>query len=196
MLTIIGTPGKRHLMAFRWQVDDGPIIVVLGSSLPSSTAKKKTLSKLDPSDKTFWIRACIRWYALGRAFQNLLNYMALIIGLLLEIYKTMIWALTRENLSSEGCEQHRRRPACASAQTDQRLCYSLFGKYHIQTCFKRNFNFLACLCSLGGLLESHFVRNPEDRFSRDKAHLIKLWCGVAMRTRLLCIKKKMLFLSG
>ena len=23
------------------------------------------------------------------------------------------------------CEQHRRRPACASAQSDQRLCYSL-----------------------------------------------------------------------
>ena len=29
------------------------------------------------------------------------------------------------------CEQQRRRPACASAQTDQRLCYSLIGKYHI-----------------------------------------------------------------
>ena len=23
----------------------------------------------------------------------------------------------------EGCEQQRRRPACASAQADQRLCY-------------------------------------------------------------------------
>ena len=29
------------------------------------------------------------------------------------------------------CEQHRCRPACASAQADQRLCYSLFEKYHI-----------------------------------------------------------------
>ena len=33
-----------------------------------------------------------------------------------------IWALPRENLSSGVCEQHRRRPACASAQSDQRLC--------------------------------------------------------------------------
>ena len=33
----------------------------------------------------------------------------------------MIWASTRENLSSGVCEQHRCRPACASAQTDQRL---------------------------------------------------------------------------
>ena len=48
---IIGMPGKRHLMAFRWHADDGPLKVVLGSSLPSSTKKnknKKTLSKLDP----------------------------------------------------------------------------------------------------------------------------------------------------
>ena len=29
------------------------------------------------------------------------------------------------------CEQHRHRPACASAQSDQHLCYSLFGKYHM-----------------------------------------------------------------
>ena len=33
--------------------------------------------------------------------------------------------------SSMGCEQQRRRPASASAQSDQRLCYSLIGKYHI-----------------------------------------------------------------
>ena len=39
-------------------------------------------------------------------------------------------ASTRENLSSEIFEQHRRRPACASAQIDQRLCYSLTGYTH------------------------------------------------------------------
>ena len=39
------------------------------------------------------------------------------------------WASTRENLSLGVCEQHRRRPACASAQTDQRLCYSLGDDY-------------------------------------------------------------------
>ena len=40
-------------------------------------------------------------------------------------------APSRENQSSEVCEQQRRRPACASAQSDQRLCYSLFGMHHI-----------------------------------------------------------------
>ena len=58
-----------------------------------------------------------------------------------------IWAATRENLPSGFCEQHRRRPACASEQSDQRLCYSHFGKYHIKACYKRNFNFVASPCS-------------------------------------------------
>ena len=29
------------------------------------------------------------------------------------------------------CEEQKRRPACASAQTDQRLCHSLIVKYHV-----------------------------------------------------------------
>ena len=36
------------------------------------------------------------------------------------------WASTRENLSSGVCEQQRGRPACASAQSDQRFCYRVF----------------------------------------------------------------------
>ena len=43
----------------------------------------------------------------------------------------MIWASLQENLSSGGYKQQRCRLACASAQSDQRLCYSLIGKYHI-----------------------------------------------------------------
>ena len=43
----------------------------------------------------------------------------------------LIWASSRENLSSGVSEQHRRRPACASAQSDQRLCYSPLRKYHM-----------------------------------------------------------------
>ena len=54
---IISTPAKRHLIAFRWRADNGPLIVVLGSSLSPHQLKKK-LSKLTPSDKTVWIRAC------------------------------------------------------------------------------------------------------------------------------------------
>ena len=48
-------------MAFRWQADDGQLLVVFGYPLPSSTKKKKRKTKkkqLAPSDKTFWIRAC------------------------------------------------------------------------------------------------------------------------------------------
>ena len=38
----------------------------------------------------------------------------------------VIWSSMREHLSSEICEQQRRRPACASALSDQPLCCSLF----------------------------------------------------------------------
>ena len=41
------------------------------------------------------------------------------------------WASMAENMSSEGCEQQRRRPACASVQTDQRLYYLLTIKNHV-----------------------------------------------------------------
>ena len=50
---------------------------------------------------------------------------------LIDLIPNSNWASSRENLSSEVREQQRRRPACASAQSDQRLCYSLFGKHHI-----------------------------------------------------------------
>ena len=77
----------------------------------------------------------------------------------------LIWASTRENLSLEVCKQHRRRPACASAQSDQRLCCSLLGKYYMQTCCRWNFNSLASLCSWGDWFETRSDGNPEDRFS-------------------------------
>ena len=49
-------------------------------------------------------------------------------GLALECgnIEVTIWALSRENLSSEVCKQQRHRPACASAQSDQLLCWGFF----------------------------------------------------------------------
>ena len=64
---------------------------------------------------------------------------------ILEEYKikhSIIWAPTQENLSSGVCKQHWHRPACTSMQSDQCLCYLLIG-YHIKTCYKGYFTFLA-----------------------------------------------------
>ena len=66
---------------------------------------------------------------------------------------------------------HRRRPACTFPQTDQCLCYSLIGKYHIQPCYEGNFYFLASLSSWAGWFESHLAGNPEDRFLSITARL-------------------------
>ena len=52
-----------------------------------------------------------------------------------------------------------RRSACASAQSDQRLCYSPIGQYHIQTLAASNIS----ISSLAGWFETHFVGNPEER---------------------------------
>ena len=49
----------RHLMAFHWRADDGPLIVVFGSSLPSVnvgpslTKLKIHFSRMDPDKITF-----------------------------------------------------------------------------------------------------------------------------------------------
>ena len=48
----IGLPAKRHLMAFRWRADGGPLIVVLRFS----HQQKKRCQSWTPSDKTFWVR--------------------------------------------------------------------------------------------------------------------------------------------
>ena len=45
-------------------------------------------------------------------------------------------------VNNKGADQPAHPP-----QTDQRLCYSLAENNDIQTCHKRNFNFLASLCS-------------------------------------------------
>ena len=47
----IGMPAKRHLMAFRWRVDDGPLKVRLGSSNPSSTLKTNFVKVESPLTK-------------------------------------------------------------------------------------------------------------------------------------------------
>ena len=56
------------------------------------------------------------------------------------------------------CEQQRRRSACASAQSDQRLCCSL-----TYICYSRNFKTLSSLWTWPGPFETY----PEDRFSHD-----------------------------
>ena len=47
----IGMPAKRHLMAFGWRADDGPLKVGLRSSLPSSTLKTNVVKVGSPLTK-------------------------------------------------------------------------------------------------------------------------------------------------
>ena len=48
-----------------------------------------------------------------------------------------------------------------------------FWKYHMLTCYRWKFNFLASLCSCwGDWFETCYVKNPEDRFSHEKVHIM------------------------
>ena len=62
-----------------------------------------------------------------------------------------------------ACGQQRHRPESAYARSGQRLCCSLSLKYNCQTCYMRNFEILASLCSRVGWFEHDLVRNLEDR---------------------------------
>ena len=61
------------------------------------------------------------------------------------------------------CEQQRRRLACASAQSDQHLSWSLTRWYNTSSFYIRNFKPLPSFCG---------CENPEDRFSRDEAYIV------------------------
>ena len=67
------------------------------------------------------------------------------------------WARPWENVSYVICEQQRRRSACASAQSDQRLCCSLPRQKDTSILHTRNFKILAGLCSWAGQFVSCLV---------------------------------------
>ena len=90
---------------------------------------------------------------------------------------------SRENLYSGVCEQRRRRPVCASAQSDQHLCYALIRKNHILTCYEQNCISLASICSRGDWFKSRCVGNPKDRLCRVGTHLIQ-WATIGPPARL------------
>ena len=60
------------------------------------------------------------------------------------------------------CEHQRRKPACASAQSNQRIWYSFSEKYGSQTCSIQNVKILASLCSWADWHECYSFRNPDD----------------------------------
>ena len=55
------------------------------------------------------------------SFPDLGSFLTLMIHMGLEARNPVLGGLRTTN----------RRPACASVQSDQRLCYSLFGKHHM-----------------------------------------------------------------
>ena len=77
------------------------------------------------------------------------------------------WASTRDNLSSGYANnKDADQPAC------MRSLVKAFVIHLLASCFKRNVNFLASLCSRGDWFESRLVGNPGDRYCRVEAQLL------------------------
>ena len=97
-----------------------------------------------------------------------------------------------------ACKQQWRRPAWASVQSDQHLCYSISGKYSIQTVYTKNFSILASLCNCVRWFESNLVGNPKDRFSHVTAEITSGLTGnlkiILSGLKLRVCAKKMIFL--
>ena len=72
-----------------------------------------------------------------------------------------IWAATQKNLSLGVRKQHRRKPACTSAQSDQHHCYLLLCKLATGEISI----FLLVSVAEGTGLKLALSENPEDRFS-------------------------------
>ena len=70
-----------------------------------------------------------------------------------------IWARPWENVSYAICEEQRRRSACASAQSDQRLRCSMPRQNDTSSFYIRNFKILASLCSWAGRFVSCLVED-------------------------------------
>ena len=65
-------------------------------------------------------------------------------------------------------------PYAICDQSDQHLCCSLSRQYDIASIYIGNFITLASFFSWADRFESYLVENPEDRFSRDEAHMGKI----------------------
>ena len=72
------------------------------------------------------------------------------------------------------CKQQRRRSACISAQSDQRLCCSLPRQYNISSFYDCNLMILACFYIWTGWFESYLVGKPRRQvFSWRGSHNLK-----------------------
>ena len=83
------------------------------------------------------------------------------------IWATTCFYLFGQHLRWFGNNKGANKPAHPRSLIST-LIIHLIESIHIRTCYKRNFNFLASLCSQAGWFESHFVGNPEDRCTHDE----------------------------
>ena len=66
----------------------------------------------------------------------------------------------------------KQRPRSASREADQRLCLRYTNSTIPLLSKSQNFKALAISCDCAARFVSDLVRNPEDRFSHNEAHIL------------------------
>ena len=69
------------------------------------------------------------------------------------------------------CEQQRRRSACASAQSDQRLCFRCLDSVMSLVSVTKTSNLVLAFVAEQASLSLTWSETPEDTFSYDEAQL-------------------------
>ena len=86
-------------------------------------------------------------------------------------YHKHIWASTSDFQQCGMCDQHRLRPACAYAQSDQSLCWSHEYSMTVKLLTEHHLEFLNLKGGCTGSTESTFVKIPHCWKSRVAAHI-------------------------
>ena len=71
------------------------------------------------------------------------------------------------------CEQQRRRSACASAQSDQRLCFRCLDSVMSLVSVTKISSLMLASVAEQASLSLTWSETPEDTFCHDKAHMKK-----------------------
>ena len=85
--------------------------------------------------------------------------------------KEVLWAMTWDFQQCGMCDQQRLRPACAYAQTDQSLCWSLEYYVTVKLLTEQNLEFLSLTRGCTGSSESTLVKMSHCWKSHDAAHI-------------------------
>ena len=163
---------------YRQQYTVIPITTVRGPcSFVGITHISLKISRRYISSKTKWNTVSVACYS-SKMKKNLLQKYTTLLPLYIIrcIWQTMLlitWASTQKKPVFRSLQTSQAQTSLHIRPVWSAPLWFFYGKYHMLTCYRWKFNFLASLCSCwGDWFETCYVKNPEGRFSHKKIHIM------------------------